>query len=207
MLRETKTLEYNRLVLEGRDQSFEELTSTEQDLSFHDLEQRLVRTMGIQELNKDILKTLELFTDSYGYNNAGALLADYNLFPGIDIIRFGKNIDEIMERKTFENCSILEELDCCMEMFQTYYQYEKIEEMERKIVEKIPRKAFREAIANALVHRVWDIRAAIKVSMYEDRIEISSPGGLPVGNTGFDNRGKKHHGCAQKRRCFNKKTD
>lgn len=66
-------------------------------------------------------------------------------------------------------------------MFRTYYQYEKIEETERKIVEKIPEKAFHEAIANALVHRVWDIRAAIKISMYEDRIEISSPGGLPAG--------------------------
>lgn len=178
---EVGRLEYNRLVLEGRDQSFEELTSREQDLTFHDLEQRLIRIMGIQELNKDILKTLELFTDAYGFNNAAALLADQNLFPGIDIIRFGKDIDEIMERKTFENRSILEELDGCMEMFQTYYQYEKIEEMERKIVEKIPEKAFREAIANALVHRVWDIKAAIKVSMYEDRIEISSPGGLPAG--------------------------
>lgn len=178
---EVGRLEYNRLVLEGRDQSFEELTSKEQELSFHDLEQRLIRIMGIQELNKDILKTLELFTDSYGFNNAAALLADQNVFPGIDIIRFGKDIDEIMERKTFENRSILEELDCCMEMFQTYYQYEKIEETERKIVEKIPEKAFREAIANALVHRVWDVRAAIKVSMYEERIEISSPGGLPAG--------------------------
>lgn len=178
---EVGRLEYNRLILEGRDQSFEELTSRDQNLLFYDLEQRLVRTMGIQKLNKDILKTLELFTDQYGFNNAGALLADQNDFPGIDIIHFGKNIDEIMERKTFEKRSILEELDSCMEMFHTYYQFEKIEGIERKIVEKIPEKAFREAIANALVHRIWDINAAIKVSMYENRIEINSPGGLPAG--------------------------
>ena len=178
---EVGRLEYNRLVLEGRDQSFEELASRDQNLTFYDLEQRLVRTMGIQKLNKDILKTLELFTDQYGFNNAGALLADQNEFPGIDIVRFGKNIDEIMERKTFEKKSVLEELDSCMEMFRTYYQFEKIEGTERKIVEKIPEKAFREAIANALVHRIWDINAAIKVSMYEDRIEINSPGGLPTG--------------------------
>ena len=41
--------------------------------------------------------------------------------------------------------------------------------------------AFREAIANALVHRLWDVNASIRVSMFEDRIEISSPGGLPAG--------------------------
>ena len=66
-------------------------------------------------------------------------------------------------------------------MFRKYYQYEKIEGAERKCIDKIPEKAFREAIANALIHRMWDIPASIKVSMYADRIEISSPGGLPAG--------------------------
>ena len=61
-----------------------------------------------------------------------------------------------------------------------YYQYEKIEGVERRTIEKIPEKAYREAIANALVHRAWDVKASIKVSMFEDRIEISSPGGLPA---------------------------
>ena len=32
-----------------------------------------------------------------------------------------------------------------------------------------------------LIHRLWDVNASIKVSMLEDRIEISSPGGLPAG--------------------------
>lgn len=104
--------------------------------------------MGIEQLTKNILKTLELYSDQNGFNNAAALLADNNHFKGIDIIRFGDSIDEIMERKS---------------------------------VDKIPEKAFREAVANALVHRMWDIPASIKISMYPDKIEISSPGGLPAG--------------------------
>lgn len=40
------------------------------------------------------------------------------------------------------------------------------------MVEKIPEAAFREAIANALIHRVWDINSHIRVSMFDDRIEI-----------------------------------
>lgn len=68
-----------------------------------------------------------------------------------------------------------------IQMFHQYYRYEKIEGMERKSVDKIPEKAFREAVANALVHRMWDIPASIKISMYPDKIEISSPGGLPAG--------------------------
>ncbi len=51
------------------------------------------------------------------------------------------------------------------------------------MVEKIPEAAFREAIANALIHRVWDINSHIRVSMFDDRIEVVSPGGLPAGIT------------------------
>lgn len=140
-----------------------------------------IRVMGIEQLTKDILKTLELYSDQNGFNNAAALLADNNHFKGIDIIRFGDSIDEIMERKTFENISILSQMEQSIQMFHQYYRYEKIEGMERKSVDKIPEKAFREAVANALVHRMWDIPVSIKISMYPDKIEISSPGGLPAG--------------------------
>lgn len=53
--------------------------------------------------------------------------------------------------------------------------------MRSDVVEMIPAEAFREAIANALVHRTWDVGAHIRVSMHPDRIEIMSPGGLPKG--------------------------
>ena len=174
-------MEYNRLILEGCNQTFEEITSFNQQLTFAKLETEFIRVMGIEKINKDILKTLELYSDQSGFNNAAALLADDNQFTGIDIIRFGDTIDEIMDRESLENISILSQLEKTLQMFRKYYQYEKIEGVERKCIDKIPEKAFREAIANALIHRMWDIPASIKVSMYADRIEISSPGGLPAG--------------------------
>lgn len=181
MMRKNKRLEYGRLILEEQNQSYEELPSSMQELTFDRLEEELKESLGITSLNEDILKTLELYSEKRGFNNAAALLADKNQFPGIDMIRFGSSIDEIMDRATFEHMSVLAQLSSCIEMFQTYYQYEKIEGVERKQIDKIPEKAFREAIANALVHRAWDVRASIKISMFEDRIEISSPGGLPAG--------------------------
>ena len=180
-MRESRTLEYNRLILEGCNQTFEEITSFNQQLTFAKLETEFIRVMGIEKINKDILKTLELYSDQSGFNNAAALLADDNQFTGIDIIRFGDTIDEIMDRESLENISILSQLEKTLQMFRKHYQYEKIEGAERKCIDKIPEKAFREAIANALIHRMWDIPASIKVSMYADRIEISSPGGLPAG--------------------------
>ena len=41
--------------------------------------------------------------------------------------------------------------------------------------------AFREALANALVHRDYTRRGAIHVQWSEDQLEISSPGGFPSG--------------------------
>ena len=178
---EVSRMEYGRLVLEGQDKSFEEIPAAGQQLKFSQLERELVRVTGISGLSTDILKTLELYSDKAGFNNAAALLADENTFMGIDMIRFGAGIDEIMDRETFEKMSIISQLGESIRIFKKYYQYEKIDGAERRTIEKVPEKAFREAIANALVHRLWDVNASIRVSMFEDRIEISSPGGLPAG--------------------------
>lgn len=53
----------------------------------------------------------------------------------------------------------------------------------RAPTEKIPEAAFREAIANALIHRVWDAGSQIRVLMFDGRIEVIFPGGLPSGIT------------------------
>lgn len=175
---EVDRLEFNRLVLEGMNQTFEEQVSLKQDLSFSVLEKTLVNELKIEKLSTDILKTLELVTSKGQFNNAGALLADNNQFKGIDIVRFGSTISEIRDRKILENISILSQFYETLNTFHQYYQYEKIDGVIRKKVELIPEKAFREALANALVHRLWDVNSNVKISMFDDRIEISSPGPL-----------------------------
>ena len=68
-----------------------------------------------------------------------------------------------------------------MKYIKKNYQYELIDGQSRKEVEVVPENAFREALANALIHRSWDEKSSIKISMYKDKIDISSPGGLPHG--------------------------
>lgn len=180
---EVDTLELTRLILEGQNKTFENLKSNKQELSFNYLEKTFQSAVGIQTISKDILKTLELYTESEGYNNAAELLADENAFFGIDIIRFGENINIMLDRETFEHVSILEQFERTMNMYRKYYQYEEIKETRREVVEMIPAEAFREAIANAIIHRTWDVDAHIRVSMHPDKVEIMSPGGLPKGIT------------------------
>ena len=180
---EVDTLEFSRLILDGKNIRFEELPCKDQKLSFEILHRKLKENIQIENFNQDTLKTLNLYDDVNGFNNAAGLLADKNHFPGIDTIKFGESISIIQKRSTFENISVLEVYDKTIDVFRDYYQYEVIQGADRQKIEKIPEAAFREAIANALIHRVWDVDSQIRVSMFDDRLEIVSPGGLPSGIT------------------------
>ena len=178
---EVDTLELSRLILEGKNIRFEELPCEDQELTFDILCEKLKEYIQIETFNQDTLKTLNLYNSATGYNNAAGILADKNHFPGIDIVKFGENISVIHKRATFDHISILEVYEKTAEVFKDYYEYEEIQGPERKKIEKIPEAAFREAIATALIHRAWDVDSQIKVSMFDDRIEIVSPGGVPAG--------------------------
>ena len=151
---EVDTLEFSRLVLEGKNIRFEELPCKDQKLSFEILQSKLKEKIQIETFNRDTLKTLNLYDDVNGFNNAAGLLADKNHFPGIDIVKFGENISVIQKRITFENTSVLDIYEKALSVFRDYYQYEVIQGADRKMVEKVPEAAFREAIANALIHRL-----------------------------------------------------
>lgn len=178
---EVDKVELNRLTLLGLNQYYEELKARKQDLEFKVLKKELEEKLLLRNFSKDVLKTLNLYDDKNGYNNAAELLADKNTFSGVDIAKFGKSIDEILDRNLFVNISIILQYQKTLEAFNRYYKYEQILGSERIEKELIPEKAFREVIANALIHRTWDVNSNIRISMYEDKIEVSSPGGLPSG--------------------------
>ena len=178
---EVDRIEFNRLTLLGLNQYYEELKAKKQNLKFEVLTKELEEKLSLKNFSKDVLKTLNLYDDKIGYNNAAELFADSNTFSGIDIAKFGKNIDEILDRNLFVNISIISQFQKTLEVFNRYYKYEQILGSERIEKEFIPEKAFRETIANALIHRTWDVNSNIRISIYEDKIEVSSPGGLPSG--------------------------
>lgn len=173
--------ELRRLTLEGTHQNFEQLRSANQMLTFSTLQKKMSEILGVQNISTDILKTLNLYDDDTGYNNAAALIADKNDFPGIDAVRFGDSIDVIRNRRIIAGTSILTQYQEAIKFYIENYQVEVIEGAARHRRELVPEKAYREAIANSLVHRTWDIDANVHIGMFDDHIEVISIGGLPFG--------------------------
>lgn len=123
---EVDTLEFSRLVLDGKNIRFEELPCKDQILSFDVLQLKLKENIDIETFNRDTLKTLNLYDNVNGFNNAAGILADNNHFPGIDIVKFVENISIIQKRATFENISVLEVYENAITVFRDYYKYEVI---------------------------------------------------------------------------------
>ena len=178
---EVDQLELTRLILEGQNLSFEELRADHQELDFTVLEAAMKKSPGIEHLTIDILKSMGLISINNGFNKAAEILSDSNEFPGITAVRFGDTENTIRKRLTAEHHSVISEINEVTALFETFYVYEKIDGTVRNRVESIPMDAFREALANAVIHRTWDVPAEVTVFMYDDRVEITSPGGLVSG--------------------------
>ena len=59
-----------------------------------------------------------------------------------------------------------------------------IKELTRKDIPEYPLVALREAIINAIVHADYSMKGVyISIAIFDDRIEVTSPGGLPFGFT------------------------
>lgn len=179
--REAGHLELRRLAIEGQGKSFDALPARAGELSFTALSEGLRKSLGIAKLDDDVMRTLGLIDSDGRYTNAAALLADKNDFPGTDIAVFGESANEFRDRSTVEGASLLTQYAAALEAHERYCVSEVVEGATRKRKEKVPTEAFREAVANALVHRTWDVAANTTVSIFPDRVEIVSPGGLPQG--------------------------
>lgn len=50
-------------------------------------------------------------------------------------------------------------------------------------LDELPPAAIRELIVNAVVHRNYIENSCIQIAIYDDRLEVTSPGGFPKGVT------------------------
>lgn len=98
------------------------------------------------------------------------------LFKGIDRVHF-------IDRKEFSGPAY-EQLEAAQQFLLRHLNVSSlIEGLHREDVYEIPPTALRELLVNAVIHRNYLEHGCIQISIYDDRVEISSPGGLYDGLT------------------------
>ena len=88
----------------------------------------------------------------------------------------------VLDRKDFDGGIVTDIEDSLRFIERNTRTAYKIEKLQREEITEYPMPALREAITNSVMHRDWFIEGAnVFVEIFEDRVEISSPGGLPKG--------------------------
>ncbi|MBQ7022186.1 MAG: putative DNA binding domain-containing protein [Akkermansia sp.] len=112
--------------------------------------------------------------------NAFRLLTGESIhFSGIQCAVFhGTERVNFLDRKEFYG-PVYEQLENAQRFLMQYLRRAAvIEGIHREDIYEIPLAALRETIANAILHRNYMVNAYIQISVFDDRVEIMSPGGL-----------------------------
>lgn len=172
------------LILYGKNMTFDMMKSPEQNLVFSVLNSHLKSRLNLHQVSDDLLITLELKVKDH-YNMAAALLSDDNPLhqANLQLIAYdGTGVAAIKDRQTLTKQSILKHFEQGMAFYQKHInQSEKITAAYRETIAEVPLVAYREAVANLIVHRDYSRPVDGRIEIFADRIEILSPGGLPIG--------------------------
>lgn len=182
----------DNLILKGQNQTFDELESKFklEDISFTLLNATLKKeTLKEIDINKDYI-SLELVNNNGVVTNAGLLLCDQGplIQSRIFCTRWnglakGSISGDAIDDKEYTG-SIISLLDNAETFIRNNSKVSwDIEGMKRVERPDYPVKAVREAIVNAIIHRDYQISGSeIHIDMYDDRLEIVSPGGMLDGS-------------------------
>lgn len=160
---------------------FEEMRSLEQNLTFERARKEFAdRNIKFGQAQ---MKTLGIMTQDGVYTNLGLLLSDQCVHTVKAAVFEGTNQSQFKDRKEFTG-SLFRQMDDVYDFIdfrnQTHSSYEKLRRIDRR---DYPEVAVREALLNLLVHREYSFRASTFISIYTDRIEFTSIGGLVSGVT------------------------
>ncbi len=160
---------------------FEEMRSLEQNLTFEKTKKEFAdRNIKFGQTQ---MKTLGIMTQDGVYTNLGLLLSDQCVHTIKAAVFEGTNQNQFKDRKEFTG-SLFQQMDDVYDFIdfrnQTHSSFDKLRRIDRR---DYPEAAVREALLNLLVHREYSFRASTFISIYTDRIEFTSIGGLVNGVT------------------------
>lgn len=173
------TTAIRRMIKDTDGDSFEAMRSLEQNLTF----QATAKEFASQNLAFGVpqMKTLGILNTDGIYTNLGLLLSEQCAHTVKAAVFEGTDQSIFRDRQEFTG-SLLQQMGEIYEYIDRRNQVRSTFEKLRRIdVRDYPEVAIREALLNSLVHRDYSFSASTLISVYEDRIEFTSIGGLPAG--------------------------
>lgn len=179
----TETAIFN-MIRETAGDSYENARSLNQQLTFNEADKFFAqKSIPFGEVQK---RTLKLIGEDKTYTNLALLLSDQCVHTIKLAVFEGTSKTTFKDRKEFSG-SILKQLAdafAYIDMFNhTHAEFEGLSRIDNR---DYPVEAIREALLNAIVHREYSFSSSTLISIFDDRIEFVTIGGLVKGVTKND---------------------
>lgn len=174
-------IQIRKMIKETDGDHFEDMRSLDQELTFCETKKEFQKRNIT--LEQPQMKTLGIINQDGIYTNLALLLSDQCVHTIKTAVFEGKNQNIFKDRKEFTG-SLFAQMEAVYDYIdfrnQTHSTFEKLYRIDNR---DYPEVAVREALLNCLVHRDYGYSSSILISMYEDRLEFTSIGGLVTGVT------------------------
>jgi len=168
-----------KMIRETSGDSYETARSLIQELTFQSAE-RAFREEKIR-FGAEQKRTLGLIGEDGSFSNLALLLSDQCLHTVRLAVFEGVSKRVFKDRSEFSG-SLLQQLEAIYDSLDRINRTRaEFSGLKRADIRDYPPEALREALLNAIVHRDYSYSASTLVSVFDDRIEFVSLGGLPKG--------------------------
>ena len=168
-----------QMIKETDGDSFENMRSINQALTFEATKKEFEKRNIV--FGQPQMQTLKIVSVDGIYTNLGLLLSEQCLHTIKAAVFEGINQNVFKDRREFSG-SLMQQLNDVYDYIdfhnQTHATFRKLLRIDTR---DYPEVAVREALLNTLVHRDYSFRASTLISIYDDRIEFVSIGGLLPG--------------------------
>ncbi|MBR3918284.1 MAG: putative DNA binding domain-containing protein [Clostridia bacterium] len=168
-----------QMIKETDGESFEEMRSLNQELTFKATsDEFLSRHILFEQPQK---QTLKLLTSDGVYTNLGLLLSEQCVHTIKVAVFQGTDQSAFKDRREFAG-SLIQQMNEVYTYIDFHNQTKStFDKLYRVDTRDYPEIALREALLNLLVHRDYSFRSSSFISIFTDRIEFISVGGLLPG--------------------------
>lgn len=167
------------MIRETAGDSYEEARSIVQELTFNEADD--VFDMKRVSFGESQKRSLGLIGEDGTYTNLALLLSDQCTHTVKIAVFEGEQKTVFKDRREFTG-SLLEQLDGAYQFIDQFnHTHAHTEGLYRVDKRSYPTEAIREALLNAIVHREYSFSASTLISIFDNRIEFVSIGGLARG--------------------------